>query len=67
MSNINNLTILILICHFLGDFHLQSEKISNARFKQIEEDKTFAEYYLIGTLYSILLAIILYYMIFVLI
>ncbi|MDI9471126.1 MAG: DUF3307 domain-containing protein [Bacillota bacterium] len=36
---------------------------SIARFKQIEEDKGFAEYYLIGTLYSILYAIVSYYLV----
>lgn len=39
---------------------------SIARFKQIEENKKFAEYYLIGTLYSILYLFIFYYLIFVL-
>lgn len=34
---------------------------SIARFKQIEENKRFAEYYLIGTLYSILYAIVIFY------
>lgn len=36
---------------------------SIARFKQIEENRRFAEYYLIGTLYSILYAIVSYYLI----
>ncbi|WP_282925892.1 DUF3307 domain-containing protein [Helcococcus kunzii] len=35
---------------------------SIARFKEIEENKRFAEYYLIGTLYSILYAIIVFYL-----
>ncbi len=36
---------------------------SIARFKQIEENKGFAEYYLIGTLYSMLYAIVSYYLV----
>ena len=37
---------------------------SIARFKHIEESKAFAEYYLIGTLYSILFVVASYYVIF---
>ena len=37
---------------------------SIARFKQIEENKSFAEYYLIGTLFSILSSILIFYVIF---
>lgn len=37
---------------------------SIARFKHIEESKAFAEYYLIGTLYSILYVVVSYYLIF---
>ncbi len=39
---------------------------SIARFKEIEVNKRFAEYYLIGTLYSILYAIAAYYLVIVL-
>lgn len=39
---------------------------SIARFKQIEENKQFAEYYLIGTLYSILYVTLVYYLVLVL-
>jgi len=39
---------------------------SIARFKKIEENKRFAEYYLIGTLYSILYAVLAYYLVIVL-
>lgn len=35
---------------------------SIARYKQIEENKRFAEYYLIGTLYSILFVLVSYYL-----
>ncbi len=38
---------------------------SVARFKQIEENRRFAEYYLIGTLYSILFVVISYYLVIV--
>lgn len=38
---------------------------SIARFKQIEENKQFAEYYLIGTLYSILYVTLAYYLVLV--
>ena len=37
---------------------------SIARFKQIEKDKQFAEYYLIGTLYSILFVVLAYFLVF---
>lgn len=37
---------------------------SIARFKQIEEDKQFAKYYLIGTLYSILSVVLAYFLVF---
>lgn len=37
---------------------------SIARFKEIEENKGFAEYYLIGTLFSILYVVIAYFLIF---
>lgn len=37
---------------------------SIARFKHIEESKRFAEYYLIGTLFSILFVVVSYYVIF---
>lgn len=37
---------------------------SIARYKQIEEDKRFAEYYLLGNLYSILFGLIAYFTIF---
>ena len=36
---------------------------SIARFKEIEENKGFAEYYLIGTLFSILYVVVAYYLI----
>ena len=36
---------------------------SIARFKQIGENKRFAEYYLIGTLYSILFTLSSYYIV----
>ena len=36
---------------------------SIARFKEIEADKGFAEYYLIGTLFSILYVVVAYYLI----
>ena len=36
---------------------------SIARFKEIEQNKAFAEYYLIGTLFSILYVVIAYYII----
>ncbi|MGX7108541.1 DUF3307 domain-containing protein [Facklamia miroungae] len=36
---------------------------SIARFKRLEEDKGFAEYYLIGTLYSILYALCVYFLV----
>lgn len=39
---------------------------SIARFKEIEENKGFAEYYLIGTLFSILFVVVAYYIIMVL-
>ncbi len=35
---------------------------SIARFKQIEKNKQFAEYYLIGTLYSILYVVVVYFL-----
>jgi len=35
---------------------------SIARFKQIEKNKQFAEYYLIGTLYSILYVVVMYFL-----
>ena len=35
---------------------------SIARFKQIERNKQFAEYYLIGTLYSILYVVVMYFL-----
>lgn len=38
---------------------------SIARFKEIEENKGFAEYYLIGTLYSILYVVVAYFIIIV--
>ena len=37
---------------------------SIARFKQIEKNKQFAEYYLIGTLYSILFVVLAYFLVF---
>ncbi len=37
---------------------------SIARFKQIEKNKQFAEYYLIGTLYSILFVVLTYFLVF---
>lgn len=37
---------------------------SIARFKQIEKNRQFAEYYLIGTLYSILFVVLAYFIIF---
>lgn len=36
---------------------------SIARFKEIEENKRFSEYYLIGIIYSILYAISVYFLI----
>ena len=36
---------------------------SIARFKKIEEKQGFAEYYLIGTLYSILYVVVFYYLV----
>lgn len=38
---------------------------SIARFKEIEENKGFAEYYLIGTLFSILYVVVAYFIIIV--
>ena len=35
---------------------------SIARFKQMEENKQFAEYYLIGTLYSILYVVVAFFL-----
>lgn len=37
---------------------------SIARFKQIEKNRQFAEYYLIGTLYSILFVVLAYFLVF---
>jgi hypothetical protein len=37
---------------------------SLARFKLLSEDQSFAEYYLIGTLYSILFALLAYLLVF---
>ena len=36
MSRLNNLTIILLICHFLGDFQFQFEKLAENKDKDIK-------------------------------
>ena len=57
------LSVIFLAAGQPGAIGLVCTAKSIARFKQIEEDKGFAEYYLIGTLYSILYAIVSYYLV----
>lgn len=34
--NLNNLTLLLLIAHFLGDFHLQSEELASGKLSSVK-------------------------------
>lgn len=57
------LSVIFLSLNQMSAIGLIYTAKSIARFKQIEENKRFAEYYLIGTLYSILYSIIAYYLV----
>lgn len=59
------LSIIFLAINSISAIGLIYTAKSIARFKQIEENRRFAEYYLIGTLYSILFALVSYYLILV--
>ncbi|RPA59850.1 DUF3307 domain-containing protein [Aerococcus agrisoli] len=58
------LSAVFLSLNALSSIGLIYTAKSIARFKLIEESQGFAEYYLIGTLYSILFVLISYYLIF---
>lgn len=60
------LSIIFLAINSISAIGLIYTAKSIARFKQIEENRRFAEYYLIGTLYSILYALVSYYVILIL-
>lgn len=58
------LSAIFLSLNALSSIGLIYTAKSIARFKLIEENQGFAEYYLIGTLYSILFVVIAYFLIF---
>ncbi len=59
------LSIIFLAINSIAAIGLIYTAKSIARFKQIEENRRFAEYYLIGTLYSILYALVSYHLVLV--
>ena len=59
--------LLMILLIFLDQFAaigLVLTAKSIARYNKIAEDSSFAEYYLIGTLYSVLIAILFYVILF---
>lgn len=58
------LSAIFLSLNALSSIGLIYTAKSIARFKRIEENQGFAEYYLIGTLFSILFVVITYFLIF---
>ena len=60
------LSVIFLAINSISAIGLVYTAKSIARFKQIELNRQFAEYYLIGTLYSILYAFVSYYLVIVL-
>lgn len=60
------LSVIFLAINSISAIGLVYTAKSIARFKQIELNRQFAEYYLIGTLYSILYALVSYYLVIVL-
>lgn len=60
------LSVIFLAINSISAIGLIYTAKSIARFKQIELNRQFAEYYLIGTLYSILYALVSYYLVIVL-
>lgn len=58
------LSAIFLSLNALSSIGLIYTAKSIARFKRIEENQGFAEYYLIGTLFSILFVVISYFLIF---
>lgn len=60
------LSVIFLAINSISAIGLIYTAKSIARFKQIELNRQFAEYYLIGTLYSILYTLVSYYLVIVL-
>ena len=62
------LFLILLSAHLVGDFYLQTPTLANKNEKEysgiLKNSWTFAEYYLIGTLYSVLFALIAYLFVF---
>lgn len=62
IGNLERLLIVLLLCanQFVVIGYIFTAK-SIARWKKLTEDKDFAEYYLVGTLLSVIISIIVYY------
>ncbi len=63
IGNLERILIVLLLCanQFVVIGYIFTAK-SIARWKKLTEDKDFAEYYLVGTLLSVIISIIIYYL-----